>query len=218
MRPAQLIWDLPLRLFHWLLAALVVASMVTGTLGGNALEWHMRSGYAILTLLVFRLWWGFWGGHHARFATFVRGPAAIVRYLRGQWSERAGHNPLGALSVVAMLGLLLVQGVIGLFANDDVLAEGPLYRLVSKETSDWLTGLHQRNFYALAALLGLHVAAVSYYRLVKRDDLIRPMITGHREVVGDVVEASPPARGSTARAVLFLLLSAGLVWAVVTQL
>lgn len=218
MRPAQLIWDLPLRLFHWLLAALVVASMVTGTLGGNALEWHMRSGYAILTLLVFRLWWGFWGGHHARFATFVRGPAAIVRYLRGQWSERAGHNPLGALSVVAMLGLLLVQGVIGLFANDDVLAEGPLYRLVSKETSDWLTGLHQRNFYALAALLGLHVAAVSYYRLVKRDDLIRPMITGHRGVVGDVVEASPPARGSTARAVLFLLLSAGLVWAVVTQL
>lgn len=216
-----LVWDLPLRLFHWLLAALVVIAIATGTIGGNALVWHMRAGYGILALLVFRLLWGIWGGHHARFASFVRGPRAIVAYLRGHGSPAAGHNPLGALSVLAMLALLLVQAVLGLFANDDIFTEGPLYKLVSKDTSDWLTGLHKRNLYLIAALIALHLGAVFYYLLVKRDNLIRPMITGCKDA-GEVGESRPPAAqgtaGSPARALLLLGVSATAVWAVVTQL
>lgn len=221
MHRTQLVWDLPLRIFHWALAGLVVTSIATGLIGGNALEWHLRSGYAILALLIFRILWGFLGGHHARFANFLRGPSHILRYLRGETPPPAGHNPLGALSVVAMLGLLLVQGLIGLFANDDVLIEGPLYKFVSKDTSDWLTGLHKRNLYPLAALIALHLGAVFYYLLARKDNLIRPMVTGYKllPATSDAAPGATPghARGSMLLATILLLLSSVLVWWVVTR-
>lgn len=175
------VWDLPTRLFHWLLAALVVAAYVTGQIGGSLIEWHGRAGIAIVGLLAFRLVWGLIGSTHARFANFVPGPARLGAYLRGQW-KGLGHNPLGALSVLALLSLMLYQGLTGLVANDEIAYSGPLRELVSGETSDWASGLHRQNYWIIVVFAGLHVAAVLYHALVKKDDLVGPMVTGTKLV------------------------------------
>ena len=152
------VWDLPLRLFHWLLAALVSAAVVTVKLGGDDwMVWHERCGRAILVLLAFRLAWGFAGSREARFRTFVRGPRAVlasVRDLPRRLSNRyRGHNPLGGWSVLAMLAALITQGVTGLFANDDATFEGPLAGRVSKATSDWSTSIHTTGEWVLYGLV-----------------------------------------------------------------
>src|SRR5512133_1723758 len=150
-----LVWDLPLRLFHWLLVLLVVVSVVSAKIGGNAMQIHLLSGYAILSLVLFRILWGFLGGAHARFASFVRGPAAVIAYLRAlprhQAGQHLGHNPAGAWSVIVMLIVLLAQAGTGLFSNDDIATEGPLAKLVSKALSDRITGAHHLNVKLLHA-------------------------------------------------------------------
>jgi cytochrome b len=175
------VWDLPLRIFHWVLAALVAFSLVSIQLGGFWKEWHMRSGYAILTLLVFRLLWGFAGSRTARFASFVRGPRTVAAYLRsGLGAPPTGHNPLGGWSVLAMLGVLLLQASSGLFANDASYTEGPLAHLVSTTTSDRLSTLHRYGEWVIITLVGLHLAAIGYYSAVRREPLVRAMLTGER--------------------------------------
>lgn len=190
------VWDLPIRLFHWLLVGLVAACWATGEFG--KLDLHMTLGTAALALLLFRLAWGVAGSATARFAGFVKGPGAILAYLRQSRSGHPppvlGHNPLGACSVLALLALLILQGVTGLFTNDDVLTEGPLVHLVSGKASALLSTLHRAGFKLLLALIGLHVAAVLFYLLVKKDNLIRPMVTGTRPMpagVAGVRFASP---------------------------
>jgi cytochrome b len=176
------VWDIPTRLFHWLLVALVVFSFFTGKIGGTAMQYHVWSGFAILVLVVFRLAWGFVGGRQSRFATFVKGPAAVIRYASSLLSRDSmrhiGHNPLGGWSIIAMLTSILIQAGTGLFANDDILTEGPLYGLVSKKTSDWLTGVHHLNQKILLVLVVIHICAVLFYLIAKRENLITPMITG----------------------------------------
>jgi cytochrome b len=178
------VWDLPTRVFHWALVALVVFSFVTAKIGGNALTYHMWSGYTILTLILFRLVWGFVGGRESRFASFVRGPTTVFQYaagLLGKGSERyLGHNPLGGWSVVAMLTALALQASTGLFANDEIATEGPLAQYVSLATSLFLTRIHRLNQWVLVALVSLHVLAVLFYLFAKRDNLIGPMIHGHK--------------------------------------
>lgn len=171
------VWDLPVRVFHWLLALLIAFSFITAEIGGNAMVWHERSGIAILVLIGFRLIWGVVGSRHARFASFVRGPTAVMATLRGKPSG-LGHSPLAALSVLALLGAVGFQAVTGLFANDDIAFEGPLAAKVSGKVSHWLTELHEGNESVLLALIGLHLAAIAWYALVKRRNLIKPMITG----------------------------------------
>ena len=217
-RPQQAakVWDLPVRIFHWLLAALVLFQVVTASIGGNAMVYHERGGYTILALVLFRISWGFLGGRHARFSDFVRGPAAVRAYarelLRGEAQRYVGHNPLGGWSVVAMLASLLLQGATGLFANDDVMLEGPLVKHVSKAVSDAVTRVHDVNAVVLLVLVCIHVAAVFYYLLGKREDLIRPMLTGKKAWIG-----SPPAAQRVAlwRAAALLLAAAGLVYLIV---
>lgn len=209
------VWDLPLRLFHWLLALLVAFSVVSGKLGGNALDWHRLSGYAILTLLLFRIGWGFAGSTYARFGQFLRGPGAIVRHLAGSRPEHPGHNPLGALSVLAMLTALLLQAATGLFANDGVMVEGPLYKLVSSDTSDFLTAIHGANAWVVLGLVALHLAAILFYLLAKKENLVRAMITGRKQVAHAVPENHG---GSPARAAALLAGSAVAVWWVVSKL
>jgi cytochrome b len=176
------VWDLPTRLFHWALVALVTLSFVTGKLGGNAMQIHVWSGLAILALLLFRFGWGIWGGRQARFSAFVRSPAAVIRYaaglLRGDSPRWLGHNPMGGWSVLAMLAALLLQAGTGLFATDDIFIEGPLYPLVSRSTSSWLTRVHRINPSIIVGLVVLHVAAILFYLIVKRENLIKPMVTG----------------------------------------
>ncbi|HEY9239463.1 MAG TPA: cytochrome b/b6 domain-containing protein, partial [Burkholderiaceae bacterium] len=179
------VWDLPTRLFHWLLAACVIGSIATAWTGGNAMVWHMRLGYAAFTLLAFRLVWGLVGGHWSRFVTFIPAPATTLRYLRGgsrpHEHHDVGHSPLGALSVLGVLGLLAVQVGTGLFADDEIATTGPLIRFVSGETSLALTRWHKGwGQWLILALLALHIAAIAYYQFARRRDLVRPMLSGDK--------------------------------------
>lgn len=215
------VWDLPLRAFHWALVACIVGSVLTANVGGNAIAWHFRFGYAIFTLLLFRLAWGFAGPHHARFASFPFSPSGAWRYLRRIASESAGHTPLGALSVYAMLASLAVQVVTGLFANDAIMWEGPLKPLVSNETSDRLSGVHSVNRVVLIGLIVLHLVALAWYTFGRRQSLVRPMISGDkrlsREAAASVRESCDGLRERLLGLAL-LAASAGIVWVIVTRL
>ncbi len=185
-----MVWDLPTRLFHWLLVVFVVVSFTTVNIGGNAMPYHQKSGYIILALLLFRVGWGFFGSRTSRFATFVCSPAAVLRYASGLLHRASpkhlGHNPLGGWSIIATLLALLLQAGTGLFANDDIFTEGPLAHLVSKAASDWLTRIHRLNSDLIVILVVIHVMAIIFYLLVKRDNLITPMITGFKMWSGRV--------------------------------
>lgn len=178
------VWDLPVRLMHWGLVLAVVGAWLTRELEGDWFAWHVRCGYAVLLLTATRIVWGFVGTRHARFADFVRGPRAILRYLRGGAGEDgqriAGHNPLGALMVLALLLMLLTQATLGLFANDKIMSTGPLFGYVTGETSDRLTSLHEKLFDVIVAAIAVHVAAALFYLWVRRENLILPMITGRK--------------------------------------
>lgn len=214
------VWDLPTRLFHWLLLILVAISIFTGNAGGlHIMEWHELSGFAILALLLFRIAWGLVGSRHARFADFVKGPRAVLAYAKAWLHERhspwIGHNPLGGWSVVAMLISLLVQATTGLFSHDDILTKGPLAGSVSKATSNFLTGIHEANATVLYILIAVHVGAIIAYRVVKRQNLVRPMITGWAAAETAAAEQAHPKR-EIALASLLTAVAAIIVWFVVT--
>lgn len=179
------IWDLPTRLFHWALAASTVAMVITAKIGGNAMLWHLRLGHVVLALLLFRLVWGFVGGRWSRFGHFLHSPRQLLNYLRGQGrtEDSAGHSPLGALSVFAMLAVLLAQAGTGLFSDDAIFFAGPLTNRVSGDIVDAATRWHAEwGQYLLLALLGLHLLAVAYYVLLRRRPLVRAMLTGDRQL------------------------------------
>jgi cytochrome b len=178
------IWDLPTRLFHWLLVGLMAVSYVTVEIGGNAMQLHAWSGFTILGLVLFRVAWGFAGSTPSRFKTFLVGPRRVKAYaqtlLRPDGAHHLTHNPLGGWSVAAMLAAVLVQAATGLFASDDIMTQGPLNRLVSSDTGRLLTDLHELNANLIVALAAAHVAAVLFHLVYKRDNLISPMITGEK--------------------------------------
>lgn len=186
------VWDLPTRLFHWLLLLLMIGAIVSIKIGGNAIEWHGRFGHMIFGLIVFRLVWGVVGGSTARFSHFVRGPSAICAYLRGQW-RGIGHNPLGALSVLGLIGVVAFQAITGLFTTDDIAFNGPLAPLVDADMRGQITSWHRLGEWAIYALVGLHVAAVMFYTHVKKDNLVKPMITGRKTGAPADVEGLQPA-------------------------
>ena len=185
------VWDLPTRLFHWLLVVLIGLSWWSAEEG--ELDLHLYLGYAVLTLLLFRLLWGLFGSSTARFTGFVRGPRAILAYLREPRAWRPiGHTPIGALSVIALLGLLVVQVGTGLIqTDDDGLIEGPLAPLVSLQTSEMANEVHDFTFDVLLVLIGLHVAAIIFYRLVLGKRLVAAMITGKAALDADAEPMRP---------------------------
>lgn len=211
------VWDLPTRLFHWCLALLIGASWLTGEMG--EMEWHMRSGIAILTLVLFRLIWGVFGSTTARFSQFVTSPVTALGYARNLLAGKAdryfGHNPLGGWMVLALLVLVLAQASSGLFANDDIFTEGPLYHLVTKSTSDWLTGIHKTIFNFLLAAAALHIAAAFFYLFVKKENLILPMIHGWKRADEAGGKLNFVLR-SPFLGLLTLAIAAGAVWALLT--
>lgn len=179
------VWDLPIRLFHWLLVGGLAAQVATGLSGGNALEWHLRIGVAIGALLLFRLLWGLIGGHWSRFSSFLYSPAAVWRYLRGrplpQDQFDVGHNPLGSFSVFALLGLLAVQVATGLVADDEIATTGPLNRFVSGATASWATSWHKGyGPWLIYGLLVLHLGAIVFYVAWKKRRLVQPMWQGDK--------------------------------------
>jgi cytochrome b len=197
------LWDLPTRIFHWLLVLSVAGAFISGQIGGNLIDYHGKLGIFIIGLVVFRLVWGIAGSTYARFAHFFPTPAKVRAYLRGEW-RGVGHNPLGAFSVFGLLALLALQAGTGLFANDDIAFTGPLYDLISKELSDRLTGFHHLISDLLMILAGLHVAAIVFYARVKKDNLLLPMLTGWKEV-----EEGESAKGGGIVALIVALLLAG---------
>ena len=190
------VWDLPVRLFHWSLSVLMLASFVTANIGGEWMEWHKRAGFAVLGLVAFRIIWGLVGSYHARFVNFVRGPRSVAAYVKslvaGTSKPFPGHNPLGAISVLALLVVIAVQAITGLFANDDVMLEGPFAARISKQLSDVLTRIHKLNADFLLFLIALHLLAIAYYYFAKKENLLTPMFTGVKHLVGDSVEAARP--------------------------
>ena len=154
------------------------------------MKYHEWSGLAILVLVLFRILWGFVGGQESRFKSFVKGPSAVYRYARTMFQRDSdghlGHNPLGGWSVLLLLTSLLVQAGTGLFANDDILTEGPLFNLVSKDTSDWLTGIHHINKIILAGLISIHIGAILFYFFYKKKNLIYPMVSGSKDWHEDI--------------------------------
>lgn len=209
------VWDLPTRVFHWLLAALVIASIVSAKIGGNAMTWHFRFGYVIFTLLLFRAVWGLIGGRWSRFASFVYAPATTLRYLRGRSQvadfHDVGHSPLGALSVLALLALLAAQIATGLFADDEISNTGPLIKFVSGATSAAFTSWHKT--YGQRLIIGLsilHVAAVVFYLVRRKNNLVRPMWTGDK-LLPQGVPAARDQAGSRAVALAVAAACAALV-------
>jgi cytochrome b len=203
------IWDLPTRVFHWALALCIVGSVISGKVGGAALIWHFRLGYVVFGLLVFRLVWGLVGGRWSRFASFIYSPATVVRYLRGQSRPGehldVGHNPLGSFSVFALIGILVVQVGTGLIADDEIASTGPLNRFVESATGIAATGWHKGyGQWILLTLVALHIAAIVWYLLGKKTNLVRPMLSGDKTLPA----GTPAATDTGASRLLALLLGA----------
>ncbi len=214
-RARRLVWDWPVRVFHWGLVISIFGAFVTNRLGVSYFAYHAFFGYTVIVLVVFRALWGFVGPKHARFANFVKGPKAVLRYIhasgRGWKTRHAGHNPLGALMVLLLLGLLAAQAAFGLFANDEIFETGPFAGLVSKSMSLDLTSLHRKLFYLLASAAAVHVGAVLWHWRVKGDNLIGAMVTGKKPA--HLVERHEEIRSSRGLRALALLLAIGLAFA-----
>jgi cytochrome b len=202
------VWDVPTRIVHWSLLGLFAFSWWSAET--HQMDYHRYSGYALLGLLLFRLYWGVFGSSTARFAQFIKGPSAIAVYLRGNQTKTIGHNPLGAWSVVVLLGLLIAQVTLGLFTVDvDGLESGPLSNLVSFETGRACAKVHELVFNLLLAMIALHVAAILFYRIVKRDNLVGPMIVGWKTATTSMESAK---LASWWRAVVGAMLAVAAVW------
>jgi cytochrome b len=208
------IWDLPTRIFHVVFACSVVGAIISAKVGQAWIEWHVRFGIATLALLIFRIVWGLIGPRYARFSQFVCGPVTVWRYITQTSPDSnkiPGHNPLGALSIIAMLAIIGVQAVTGLFANDDILTQGPFAQYVSDTISAFMTGIHQLNEKFVFAIIGLHLIAILIYTL-KGQKLIAPMVHGD---VGAENFVTPvlPARDDPLIRIVALVLILLLAWA-----
>lgn len=214
----RLVWDIPLRAFHWLLAVSVGASWATAEAGVDWMEVHFWLGYWTMGLLTFRIIWGFVGPRHARFASFLPSPAAVWRYgrtvLTAHAARTAGHNPIGALMVIAFLALLGVQVATGLFASDDILFSGPYHAAVDGDVAEALTSLHHANFNWILVAVIVHVVAALFYLIAKKQNLIAAMITG-RKPAADVPEHSAIAHSQLLRAAMAVVIAAAVVAAVI---
>ncbi|HET7865800.1 MAG TPA: cytochrome b/b6 domain-containing protein [Burkholderiaceae bacterium] len=213
------VWDLPTRLFHWLLAACVIASVISAQIGGNAMVWHFRLGYAVLALLAFRVLWGLIGGRWSRFASFIYSPGTVLRYLRGQARSEehldVGHSPTGALSVFALLGLLAVQVATGLVADDEISNTGPLIKFVSGATSSLATSWHKTyGQWLIITLVVLHIAAIVFYFVKKRQNLVGPMLTGDKSLPETVPASADSGRTRGLAVALLAACAGGVAWLV----
>ncbi|MBZ8140857.1 cytochrome b [Rubrivivax gelatinosus] len=207
-RPVR-VWDLPTRLFHWALAATIAVCFVSGKVGGNAMQWHFISGYVAFGLVVFRLVWGLVGGRWSRFASFIYGPGALLRYLKGRSRPdeliEVGHNPLGSFSVFALLGIVSVQVATGLVADDEIANTGPLWRFVSGETALDATAWHKGpGQWIIIGLVSLHVASILFHRL-KGHNLLLPMFTGDKPLP----PGTPASADGLPQRLMALVLGAG---------
>ncbi len=210
----KLIWDIPTRLFHWLLVFSLVGQYVTAELMDNAMQWHFYLGYFTLGLIIFRIIWGFVGSDYARFGQFLYGPKAVVGYLSTLFARNshahAGHNPLGGWVVVVMITLVMIQAVSGLFMTDDVFLDGPWRSAVEDATLDTMSFLHNNVFNVLLAVIVLHIAAIGFYAVYKKQRLAPAMVHGKKTTAEKGITSS-----RLLAAIIAALISAGVVYYVV---
>ncbi|MEW6993843.1 cytochrome b/b6 domain-containing protein [Colwelliaceae bacterium MEBiC 14330] len=182
MSKKHLIWDLPLRIFHWSFAITILASWYTAEHKEDYIELHMQLGFVVLALLIFRIIWGIVGPKHARFTQFIPSARKLFNYLTSDEKNKftPGHNPLGALMVVLMIVLIALQAISGLFINDDIFSSGPYYGSISKDLEAIMSFLHHNTFDFMIGAIGLHITAIAYYWWVKKHNLVLPMITGKK--------------------------------------
>ncbi|NQZ28504.1 MAG: cytochrome b/b6 domain-containing protein [Colwellia sp.] len=182
MTEKHLIWDLPLRIFHWSFAITILASWYTSEQDGEMVELHMQLGFVALALIAFRILWGVIGPKHARFSQFIPSPKTLISYLHPAKESKAtpGHNPLGALMVVLMIVLISLQAVSGLFINDDIFSSGPYYGSIGNDLEKVMAFIHHNTFDFMIAAIALHIGAIAYYWYIKKQNLVLPMITGKK--------------------------------------
>ena len=183
------IWDLPTRVFHWLLVMCVLGLIITGNVGGLWMDWHFRFGYAVLCLLIFRVMWGFVGGYWSRFSSFIYSPASLLMYWRGQspWLHRVGHSPMAALSVFALLAALLLQVFTGLLSDDEIFHRGPWADWASDEWIEAASRYHKDiGKLVVLGLVLLHLLALLFYKFIKHQSLVQAMVTGDKSLDVDV--------------------------------
>jgi cytochrome b len=212
------VWDLPTRIFHWALVFCVICLFVSGLRGGDAMSWHFRFGYCVLTLLLFRIVWGFVGGTWSRFSSFIYSPKHVLKYLKGQREpmHEVGHDPLGGLSVLAMLAFLLMQVATGLISDDDIAAAGPLTKFVANATVQLASSYHIKiGKVILLILVVTHVLAIVFYLIKKRENLIKPMLHGDKVLPNDVLATRDSGR-SRFMALLVLTICAVAVYGLVS--
>ena len=214
-RRAILVWDFPTRLFHWLMVLLIAVAYVTYLLGW--MNWHATAGDAALTLVVFRLLWGFLGSDTSRFSRFVAAPRAAITHLqhlfRREPDRQVGHNAAGGWMVLLLLALVLGEALSGVYVQNDVANQGPLTEVTPARIANAITVAHRILWDALLAAVALHILAIAVYATAKRQDLLRPMITGLKMLPGEVVQ---PRIAGTLRAALLLSASALAVAALAT--
>lgn len=211
------VWDLPTRVFHWSLVACIAGLVASSQIGGNAMAWHFRFGYAVASLLMFRLVWGVVGGRWSRFSSFVYSPASILAYLQGERNPEhtTGHNPLGAGSVFAMLGFVVLQVASGLVSDDEIAAAGPLVRFVSNTLVSNATFYHRQiGKLILLGLVALHLGAIAFYRLKKGENLVRPMIHGDKEVVTQTRSSRDDVSSRLLALLIWLSCAAVVAWSI----
>ena len=216
----RLVWDLPLRLFHWLLVLTLIALWVTAELGIDYRQIHMWLGYGMMGLLFFRILWGLVGPRHSRFTNFFPTPGRLFRYIKaslgGMPAETVGHNPLGSLMVFLMIILLGFQVGTGLFATDDIIWTGPWFPAVSNATAKTLTHLHHFNFNLILAAIALHLIAIAFHGVVRKHNLVVPMITGKKEA--DLVPADQAISSSQLlKAAIVIVIAAGAAYWLITS-
>ncbi|MEO8546526.1 MAG: cytochrome b/b6 domain-containing protein [Burkholderiaceae bacterium] len=213
------VWDLPTRLFHWTLATAVSGSLISAKIGGGAMAWHFWFGYAVFALLAFRILWGLMGGRWSRFASFIYAPGTVLRYLRGQSRSDehvdVGHSPLGSFSVFALLAVLAAQVATGLVADDEISTVGPLNRLVSSDLALSATSWH-KDFgqWAVFGLVGLHLAAIMFYVMVKKRTLVGPMVNGDKVLPAGTPASADGLANRSLAIILALLCAAVVAWVV----
>ncbi len=208
------VWDLPTRLFHWALVAGITGLAISGTVGGNAMVWHFRFGYGVLALLLFRILWGLVGGRWSRFGAFIYAPQSLIHYLKGKGKPEhaVGHNPIGALSVFAMLGFLVLQVASGLLSDDEIAFSGPLTRFVANSTVSLATDYHANiGKWIILGLVLLHMGAIVVY-LLRKHNLVGAMLHGDKELVVKVPASRDDTVSRTAALLLFMLCAGVASW------
>jgi len=209
------VWDLPTRLFHWALVCCVLGLLISAQIGGAAMNWHFRFGYGVLSLVVFRLVWGFVGGQWSRFGSFAFSPATVLRYLRGKRlpEQEIGHNPLGALSVFALLLFLLLQVSAGLLADDEISNAGPLVKYASSVLVNNATFYHKSvGKFILLGLIVLHISAIAFHYFFKKDNLVTPMIKGFKEIQVKTTGSRDDTKSRLLAASIFATIALVVAW------